>query len=295
MSDRKKRISSLLFRQLFTLGILLMFLFSIIVVESHGVNSKTVLSVQTTPTSLPQREVKDPFSIKKVNADDINEDYCVTVPVLLYHHVQPLYLASENQQETLTVGVEFFDMQMKYLSDNGYVSLSATQLVKALLNREELPTKSVVITFDDGYEDNYLYAYPVLRRYGIMGNFMVATSLLETEGYMNWTQLAEMAESNLVSIYNHTAHHVDIGNATKEQSLGEIVQAKDALEKKLGINSPIFAYPYGSVSETAREALKFTGYAGAFTTQHGFLQCRSQLLDLHRDHIGNAPLSSYGL
>jgi len=290
MSALKSHLKfSAIIHQLTLVGVLLLLLSPFLYWEIHNAQ-KTVLSQQ----SITQPR-NNPLQLSQVNADEVQEDYCVTVPVLLYHHIQPLYLATENQQESLTVGVEFFDMQMNYLVENGYVSLTATQLEKALLNKEELPPKSVVVTFDDGYEDNYLYAYPILRKYGIVGNFMVSTSLIETDGYMSWTQLAEMAESSLVDIYNHTAHHVDIGYATKELALEEIVLAKKTLEEKLGITSPIFTYPYGSVSDSAQEALSFTGYVAAFTTQHGFLQCKSQLLNLRRNHIGNAPLSNYGL
>ncbi|MBI5044375.1 MAG: polysaccharide deacetylase family protein [Candidatus Levybacteria bacterium] len=241
----------------------------------------------------PQKKV--PTLIKKVQADIANEDYCITVPVILYHHVQPLYLSSEKQQDTLSVGVEYFDMHMNYLSSQGYVSLTADQLVHALLNREELPSKSIVVTFDDGYEDNYLYAYPILKKYNIKGNFMISTGLIGRKDYMSWDQLIEMSKNSLVKLYNHTVDHVDVGNATPEAIERQITSAQDTLAEETGSDSPIFTYPYGSSSTTTFSVLKKLGFAAAFSTKPGFTQCRSFILDLHRNHVGNLPLSSFGL
>lgn len=193
------------------------------------------------------------------------------------------------------MGVEYFDMHMNYLVSSGYTALSAERLVTALLNREELPQKSIVVTFDDGYEDNYLYAYPILKKYNITGNVFISTGLMEKEDYMTWEELGEMAESTLVKLYNHTTSHVDIGNASSDQAQKEITTAKMMLQEKLSVTSPIFAYPYGSTSPGAEKTLSNLGYIGAFTTQPGFTQCRSQVLNLHRNHVGNLPLSSYGL
>lgn len=225
-------------------------------------------------------------------------EYCLTVPVIMYHHIQPLYLSDRFDQEGLTVGVEYFDMHMNYLASQGYHTVSADQLVKALITGTSLPPKSIVVTFDDGYEDNFLYALPILHKYHITANFMISTGLtgkhVDNNKYITWDQLRELTKDPLIHLYSHTVNHVDVGNSSKQIDEKEIRGAKQALEQKLGITAPIFTYPYGSTSPLAEQVLKANGYIAAFTTQLGSLQCRSQLLELHRDHVGNLPLSSYG-
>lgn len=240
-------------------------------------------------------QTKTSALIPKAQADIANEDYCMTVPVILYHHIQPLYLSSEKQQSALSVGVEYFDMHMNYLASQGYVSLTADQLVHAILNREELPPKSIVVTLDDGYEDNYLYAYPILKKYHIVGNFMIPTGLIGKKDYMSWDQIIEMSHDPLMKFYNHTVDHVDVGNATSDVVEKQITTAQDTLAEELGSDSPIFTYPYGSSSETAFSVLKKLGFSAAFSTKPGFTQCKSFILNLHRNHVGNLPLSSFGL
>jgi peptidoglycan/xylan/chitin deacetylase (PgdA/CDA1 family) len=188
---------------------------------------------------------------------------------------------------------------MNYLASNGYHTLSADQLVEALVTGKQLPPKSIVVTLDDGYEDNYLYALPILHKYHIVANYMIPTGLVGTHTgnntYITWAQLHELVNDPLIHIYNHTVDHVDVGNSSKEVDEKEIGGAKQALAQRLGVTSPIFTYPYGTTSDIAREVLREQGYVAAFTTQPGTHQCRSQLLDLHRDHVGNLPLSAYGL
>lgn len=237
--------------------------------------------------------------LRQVLAQENDKDFCLDVPVIMYHHIQPLYLSSEFNQEGLTVGVEYFDMHMNYLALNGYHTLSADQLVEALVTGKQLPPKSIVVTLDDGYEDNYLYALPIIHKYHIVANYMIPTGLIGTRSgdnsYITWPQLEELAKDPLIHIYSHTVNHVDVGNSSKEVDEKEIGDAKQTLAQKLGVTSPIFTYPYGSTSDTARTVLKEDGYVAAFTTQPGEHECRSQLLDLPRDHVGNLPLSAYGL
>lgn len=244
-------------------------------------------------------QIKHNLLLQQVLAQENTTDFCLDVPVIMYHHIQPLYISSEYNQEGLTVGVEYFDMHMSYLASQGYHTLSADQLVEALVTGQQLPPKSILVTLDDGYEDNYTYALPILDKYHIVANFMIPTGLVGTHSgdntYVTWGELEKMAKDPLVHLYSHTVHHVDVGNSSKEIDEQEIGGAKQTLSQKLGVTSPIFTYPYGSTSETARAVLKEDGYVAAFTTQAGEHECRSQLLDLPRNHVGNLPLSEYGL
>lgn len=242
-----------------------------------------------TPTVKPQVIIPAvQANEKKVN------DFCLNVPVLFYHHVEPLAIAQQSGHAQLTVDSDYFDKQMAYLNASGYRSLSADELVDALINHRGLPAKSIVVTFDDGYDDNYNYAFQILKKYNIAGNFMIPTGLVENKGYMTWGQLKEMAGNPLMHIYNHTWSHASLGGASKDKIEYEITTANKQLEDNLGKRVTIFTYPYGSYNQLVIDVLKERGFTAAFSTINGTMQCQSYIFALRRTNIGNAPLSSYG-
>lgn len=238
-----------------------------------------------TPTSQPQ----------PLNSASIANDFCLQVPVLLYHHIEPLSIAQNLGHAQLTVDSDYFDQQMAYLAANGYHSISAEELADALIRHVTLPPKSILITLDDGYEDNYTYAFQILKKYNIVGNFMISTGLIENKGYMTWNQLKEISGNPLMRIYNHTWSHAYLSKESKEKIQFEIATANDQLKNNLDKNINIFTYPYGAFNQTIIEILKTNGFTAAFSTIHGALQCESYIYALRRTHIGNAPLTSYGL
>ncbi len=226
--------------------------------------------------------------------------FCLQVPVIMYHHVQPMSDAQPKGQGSLTVDPGYFDQQMEYILSHGYTSISAQQLVDAIRSHSQLPGRSIVITLDDGYEDNYQYAFQILKKYNLVGNIMVATGLLGGVGdntYFTWDQLKEMVNSGHIYAYDHTWSHYPTGsgNPTKDQE--EIMTAKQQLESNLGKPISIFTYPYGSGqgNSALHKLLQQDGFVGAFSTIGGSYQCESNIMALRRIHIGNAPLSAYGL
>lgn len=221
--------------------------------------------------------------------------FCLRVPVLLYHHIEPYEKAKEAGHAQLTVDSGWFEKQMQYLSENGYTTLFAQELVNALLSHQDIPGKAVVITIDDGYLDNYQYAYSIAKKYNVKLNLMISTGLVENTGYLSWGQIKEMEGSGYVGIYNHTWSHYSLGNATFDKAKQEIETADRQLLQNLDKKATIFTYPYGAFSQNAVDVLKQNGYKAAFTTTPSFWQCDGFIYRLKRNHVGNAPLSSYGL
>lgn len=268
--------------------------------KSHNVTSVKAAQAQAA-TGTPQISQFStpslPFSPTPVIFSTIapQNDYCLTVPVLLYHHIQPQAKAAEKKQIDLSVDNNIFEEQMKYLNSSGYTSLTTEQLVDALIHKTALPQKSIIVTLDDGYKDAYEYAFPVFQKYNITANLMIPPGLLGGSDYLNWEELLEMVHSGKIFITNHTWSHFAVGYGTPETIKPEVERAKTELEQKTGQHVDIFTYPYGSFSNLAISILQKEGYKGAFSTIHGFAQCRSFIMTLHRNHIGNAPLSAYGL
>lgn len=221
--------------------------------------------------------------------------YCLNVPVLLYHHVQPDSEAKRLWQEALSVDNSIFEQQMSYLVSQGYTAISAKQLVDALLLRTPLPQKSIVLTFDDGYKDVYSYVYPILQKYRITANLMIASGLVGTSGYLSWSEIEEMGRSGLVYFTNHTWSHYPIDQGGYDKVKYEIQTGRKQLEEHVNQTVNIFTYPYGSFNDNAIKILREDGVLGAFSTIPGFWQCDSFIMTLHRNRIGNSPLSAYGL
>jgi len=220
--------------------------------------------------------------------------FCLTVPVLLYHHVEPYSLAKKEGHDKLTVDVNYFDKQMQYLAEHGYKSITAEELANAIVSHNNLG-KAVVVTLDDGYMDTYTYAYPIAKKYKILLNLMIPTGLLNNPGYMTWDNLKEMVNSGTAFAYDHTWSHYSLPRSDEKKEEMEIMTAKNQLEQNLGKPVRIFTYPYGSSNQQVVNILRRNGFVAAFSTIPGFYQCDSFIFNLHRNRIGNAPLPSYGL
>jgi len=268
--------------------------------SDQGLLSPILLSAtpSAAPVSiLPLSLTGDTWTASSSAAPVLTQDaeFCMDVPVLMYHHVQPLPMAELLGHPQLTVDSAIFDEQMQYLTTNGYHFISAEELVNALLTYQTLPEKSIVITIDDGYDDNYTYAFLVAKKYSIIMNFMIPSGLIDKPGYMLWDHLKEMNASPYAKIYNHTATHAPLGLISEQEIDAELSSSSAAFKEKLGLHNTIFVYPYGSFNDLAIQEVSKHGFSGAFSTIDGKTQCRSQIMSLPRIRIGNAPLSTYGI
>ena len=251
-------------------------------------NSKVFPTYIVTPSPIPTHPPLSPTPTPLTG-------YCLTVPVLMYHHVQPMMEAIKNGQTSLTVDNGVFDNQMKYLSDSGYHSITAADLITALRQKSSLPPKSVVVTLDDGYADVYQNAFPSAQKYHIILNLMISTGLVNNPGYMTWDNIKQMVGTGSVQAYNHTWSHYSLSSGTQQKQETEILTAKQQLEQHLGKPDTILTYPYGTFNNTSVSILTKNGFVGAFSTMPGWIECDSILYSLHRQRVGSIPLSSYRL
>lgn len=222
------------------------------------------------------------------------KNFCIKVPILMYHHIAPVSKEKGKGQGNLTVTPEFFESHLQYLQNKGYKTLKAEDVVDALITGKNLE-KSVVITIDDGYEDIYNYAYPLLKKYNSIANIMVITGLIDNTGYLSWSQLKEMKSSGLVYMYNHTWSHPSLSRLSDQKIIFEVGIARDQLKDQLGIENKIIAYPYGSFNQRIIDILVQNGFVGGFSTIPGNIQCQSFIMKLHRRRVGNVSLSYYGI
>ena len=187
-----------------------------------------------------------------------------SVPVLNYHQI------NDRDENALTVHTDQFEAQMKYLADNGYHTITPEEMIAAWDNGTALPDKPVIITFDDGYADNYRCAFPILQKYNLRGTIFLISDFIGTyPNYLTWAQVDEMQESGLIDFESHTLSHEQLDSTSPEETWNQLDGSKKALEWHLHKEVNFLAYPCGSYDEELQQMVKKAGYKSAFTVNFG--------------------------
>ena len=209
----------------------------------------------------------------------------------MYHHVQSEDAAKADKQTGLTTYTDFFQKQMQYLKDKSYNTATMNDLISFFDAGTPIPPKSVLITFDDGYEDFHTDAYPILSSLGLKATMFIPTGLMENPDYLTWGEISGM--NGAVLFANHTWSHknvMQVGATMKYE-----ISTADTQLADHGLNSPkVFAYPYGLSTKESEAYLASLNYKLAFTTVPGNILCKKQRFALPRIRIGSTSLSSYG-
>ena len=204
-----------------------------------------------------------------------------TVPIMMYHHVND---ADPIQADT--VSPKNFEDHMAFLKRHNFHVISMDELVEATVQKKEFPRKTVVITFDDAYEDNYRYAFPILRKYNFPAIIFAPSDFIGKEGYLTVAQLKEMMPEG-IDIGGHTRTHTYLPGAPRDIQVDEIVNSKKILEKMLGKEIKHFAYPIGGFNEEVKQRVKETGYVSASTTNRGNDRFNKDVFELKRIRFGD--------
>jgi peptidoglycan/xylan/chitin deacetylase (PgdA/CDA1 family) len=251
-----------------------------------------------TPTETPtatSTSANTPTLIRTATrAPTINSNLRVLrVPILMYHYTSAPPADADVYRFDLSVRPREFEAQMEWLAVNDYHPIRLSDLADALLNDSPLPEKPVVLTFDDGYLDNYQNAFPVLKNYHFPGTFFVITQFIEDNktGYMSWSQLGEMVRAGM-EIGSHSADHPDLRNDLRARSLAwlqnEISGSKQTIELRLGIPVRTFNYPAGKYDARTIQVVQSSGYVAAVTEIQGMKQTSDKPYELKRIRIRGA-------
>lgn len=176
-----------------------------------------------------------------------------SVPIFMYHFVRDDtgdYEYPENM-----VKPETLRAQLQYIKDNGYETI-----YKDDIGRLEYFNKPVWLTFDDGWEDFYLNAFPLFKEYNMKASYYVITDLIGTPGYVKLEQLKEMKESGLIDIQSHTVTHPRLATLNASEVYNELSESKKFLKENLEIESNVICYPYGSYDDNVISISKEVGY-----------------------------------
>jgi len=209
-----------------------------------------------------------------------------TVPVLMYHSV------ATDPADSLSVKPENFQKQMQYLRDAGYAVISLDELVDAMMTGKKFSRKEVVLTFDDGIEDNYIKAFPVLSKYDMPAIIFLETANIGSQDmYLTWDQVRLMAKNN-IAFGAHATAGAYLPSIKDEQVLvSEIVSSKSAIEGQIGKEVKYFCYPTGGFNDRIKEIVRNAGYKGACATNRGFDKLNSDVYEINRIKVTDSDMN----
>ncbi|TRZ94275.1 polysaccharide deacetylase family protein [bacterium] len=209
------------------------------------------------------------------------------VPVIMYHSVS----ADAEPDNRMQVSVDLFTRQMKFLKNHHYNVLSLEAVGQMIRDKKRFPPKSVAITFDDGYKDNYVYAYPVLMKLGLPATiFIIYNEVARSLGdRLSWDEIKEMQASGLITIGSHTLDHPNLVEIKSEAELKrQIFDSKKNLEEKLGVPVNAFCYPSGRFNAQVRDLVIQARYRFAVATGLGKNFSNQDIYLIKRVRVSNS-------
>jgi len=208
--------------------------------------------------------------------------------ILMYHSV-------ENGNSFLTIRPQTLEKQIKYLKQKNFTIVRLSELVECLKSGKSV-AGMVVITFDDGYENFYYNAWPILKRYNVPATIFVPTSLMgnffSTSDGLTWpvmtqAMVREVALEGLIDFFPHTRTHVDLSKSTPESLIQEIEGSRRDLESFLPKQKiSLFAYPKGRFNISVVEYLRNNKWDGSVGVQGGLVSGQSDIYNLERNGVG---------
>ncbi len=213
----------------------------------------------------------------------------LNLPILVYHIVRPRYPSDDRAVRAIALTPGTFDAQMKYLRTAGYHVVPFRDLEAYFRTGAPLPSKPIILSFDDGWSDQFAYAFPILVKYHYPATFFVFTNVIGRRGFLSWDELCQLLAAGM-TIGDHTRSHPYLTDITNRAALwDEIEGSKKTLEKHLGVTINEFAYPFGAYNPAIRALVKKAGYRSARGDYFSGEQAANRLYDLS---AMNAPTTT---
>lgn len=202
------------------------------------------------------------------------------VPVICYHSIGK----DPTGKSPIIIPVEKFRQYLQTIKDDGYTTLTMAELNDYLFNDKPIPEKSVVLTFDDGYLDNYTNVFPILKEFNMKATIFVISTYLDGVSYMTPNQIKEMSDYG-IDIESHTVTHKRLSELSYEEQLKELKDSKETIEKITGKPIIAIAYPEGKFNEDTKKATIEAGYSMGFTIDRGPIGRGDNLAQLNRNCV----------
>lgn len=234
---------------------------------------------------------------------ELTSDSYIEIPIIMYHGI----LKDKKHQGKYVISPKTFEKDLQYLNDNGYTTIFMTDLINYVYEDTQLPEKSIILTFDDGYYNNYIYAFDLVKKYNckmVLSPIGKCTELYsKTEdrnpnySHCTWSDLYEMASSGYVEIQNHSYNlHSSSSSclgakrkkgekkdAYRKRLAEDVMKMQQLLTEKTGSTPNTFTYPFGAKCSCSDEFIKEMGFKAS-------LDCEEKVNKIHK-----SPDSLYGL
>lgn len=226
------------------------------------------------------------------------------VPILEFHNITPKFDFANRYMDITPAN---FIKDLKYFKDNGYTTITFDELEKSKNGSFQLPKKPIILTFDDGYESFYKYAFPVLKQFNMKANLNIIVSSVGEKksevSFVTWDEIKEMTISGLVELGSHTygLHSKTLlqqkTTETKDQYFDRVYN--DFLESRMKIftntyiETDIFCFPFGEKNKTLINAAKKAGFKVLLTSDRGIYNSISSLSYVHRFEVNGLLTSKH--
>ncbi len=211
----------------------------------------------------------------------------------MYHYISIPPADADAYRRELSLFPDMFQQQLDFLQEQGYTTIHLQDLISYLQRgAPPLPEKPIILTFDDGYLDNYENAFPALQERGMTGTFFIITDFADMAAtdpdyarYATWDKLQEM-DAGGMEIGSHSRNHPDLKGQDTDFLVWQALGSSQTIEANLGKKPRVLAYPFGSYDQKVIDVFHSAGFWGAVTTQPaGVEQDNQHLFELKRLRI----------
>jgi peptidoglycan/xylan/chitin deacetylase (PgdA/CDA1 family) len=211
--------------------------------------------------------------------------FSIKVPVMIYHSVRPYKEGESEYQDLYDVTPELLDQELSYIKENGYHPILMRDVDAYWRGAtSSLPEKPVILSFDDGWKNQFEYAYPLLKKHDMKAVFYIFTNPMDTNNprWMSWENIIELDRAGM-EIGGHTRTHPYLTQISHDDKKldSEIAESKRIIEQRLGHSIVSFAYPFGLTNEAVSVAVARAGYQTARTTVSGVWNDPQHRLEFH--------------
>lgn len=203
------------------------------------------------------------FTCNPANASSLkNNNTNNPIPILIYHSVTDNNFTS---CENMFLTPDKFNKQLEMIIQQGFTPIFANEIKSALMYKNP-----IILTFDDGYIDNYKIVYPIIKKQHVKITIFIITDFLNREHYLTSDYVREMSNSGLVSIQSHTVSHKRLSTLDDTKLEKELKDSKSAILNLVKAEPLSIAYPYGSINENQLKLVS-KYYQFGFTTTSGVM------------------------
>lgn len=242
-------------------------------------------SKEAAPADVLNLNEQSQISTQTAALDNTATQHSLEIPIFMYHHIRKYFSPYDDIGNSLSVDPNNFAEQLDYIKTLGYTTITFKDIDAAETKGATLPEKPIILTFDDGYENFYTAAFPLLRDRGMTAVIYVIANKLDTDTYLTTAELKGINQMGF-EVGSHTLTHPDLTTLVQINLTKEIFLSKLKLESITKEPVISFCYPFGKYSYLAEETVKNSGYKYATTTKGGLTKFEpDNLLTLPRYRV----------